>query len=107
MKGEIEVHFRDIVYWVSGIFSGFAVKYSVNKLVFGETDFFSKQDHGTEILYFVVLIPFFSAQLVTNIYVDKNQNYIDVQRFRRKEWTVLLSVDLFVILLLVTAIQKP
>ena len=98
-----EIHAREVVYWLSGLFAGVSVKYFISKVLLHESFFSGKDDISDVAFYVMFLISCIAAPLIDD-HMRQYNYYSNYSKIRKTENIIVGSINLFFAVLLVCSI---
>ncbi len=107
MRGDMELHPHDLMFYLSPMYSAAAIKYFINKVIYMTDSYFTKPANLSDAAFFAVLYIGITAGTLSHIYTEKHQYDRNCRLFLRCTLTLAAIIDLAVTALLIVALQYP
>ncbi len=98
-----EIHAREVVYWLSGLFAGVSVKYFISKVLLHESFFSGKDDISDAVFLIIAFISCLATPFIDD-HLRQYKYYSNYSKIRKTENIIVGSFNLFFAVILVYAI---
>ena len=101
-----EIHAREVVYCLSGIFAGISVKYFTSKVLLHETFFNGKDDISDAVFGIIAFIGCLAAPFIDD-HLQQYKYYSNYSKIRKTENIIVGSINfIFAVLLVYSVLYK-